>query len=370
MSFEARATTLEVPLLKRLAQSEGKVLTFYDLETTTFLGVPTSGITEVAAVHVHPDGTVTQQDTLVNPENPISAKAAEVTGISQEMVDGQPHWGALARDDFHHWAAHHIMIGFNSMAFDNPYVCDQNARYGKSNTVFEDSRDVRSFWRLMKITENGRGKLGEIAGRYGLSAEGAHRAIYDVRMTARVLECMLTEKGIDFWYHPGGKFPAHKRLESIFIPSEEGFINKEEWLAHLVETCGYTSMQRTMMLTGMPEFLLSTMLGDLVMNDDIDYTLLEDAKAQRWLHERVPFIINAAWDGSQRGKLKAVFDTVQRHMALGTLPLHENKVSKPSYVDYLQLRVFLKAKGYFAAMDKSPEPGPLIAEKKTDAASG
>ena len=40
MSFEARATTLEVPLLKRLAQSEGKVLTFYDLETTTFLGVP------------------------------------------------------------------------------------------------------------------------------------------------------------------------------------------------------------------------------------------------------------------------------------------------------------------------------------------
>ena len=125
-----------------------------------------------------------------------------------------------------------------------------------------------------------------------------------------------------------------------------------------------------MMLTGMPEFLLSTMLGDLVMNDDIDYTLLEDAKAQRWLQARVPFIINAAWDGSQRGKLKAVFDTVQRHMALGTLPLHENKVSKPSYVDYLQLRVFLKAKGYFAAMDKSPEPGPLIAEKKTDAASG
>lgn len=164
MSFEARATTLEVPLLKRLAQSEGKVLTFYDLETTTFLGVPTSGITEVAAVHVHPDGTVTQQDTLVNPENPISAKAAEVTGISQEMVDGQPHWGALARDDFHHWAAHHIMIGFNSMAFDNPYVCDQNARYGKSNTVFEDSRDVRSFWRLMKITENGRGKLEKSPG--------------------------------------------------------------------------------------------------------------------------------------------------------------------------------------------------------------
>lgn len=356
MNFEAVATSLDTPLLKRVAQMEGKVLTFYDLETTTFLGVPTSGITEVAAVHVHPDGTVTQQDTLVNPENPISAKAAEVTGISQAMVDGQPNWGALARDDFHHWAAHHIMIGFNSMAFDNPYVCDQNARYGQPQTVFNDSRDVRSFWRLMKITENGKGKLGEIARRYGLSAEGAHRAIYDVRMTARVLECMLTERGLDFWAHPGGKFPAHKRLESIFIPRGDGFINTEEWMIYLVETCKYTGIQRMMMLTGMPEFLLSTMLGDLVMNDDIDYTLLEHAPAQHWLQQRVPLIINAAWDGPQRGKLKAVFDTMERQMSQGLLPLHEGRVARPRYVDYLQLKVFLKSKGYFAAMDKSPDP--------------
>ena len=73
-TFLPEATSLDVPILKMLARNLGRPLTFYDLETTTFLGNPTSGITEVAAVHIHPDGSVTQQSALVNPENPISER--------------------------------------------------------------------------------------------------------------------------------------------------------------------------------------------------------------------------------------------------------------------------------------------------------
>lgn len=368
-TFLPEATSLDVPILKMLARNLGRPLTFYDLETTTFLGNPTSGITEVAAVHIHPDGSVTQQSALVNPENPISEKASEVTGITQDMVDNQPNWGAQARDYFVHWGLHHTMLGFNNLAFDDKYVVDQNLRYGNVATQFKDSRDVRSFWRLMMLTLNGKGKLGEIAQRYGLSAEGAHRAIFDVRMTARVFENMLMEKGVDFFDHPGGKLPANKKLESIFVrgaitqDNPHGYVNQEERVLQIIENCGYTTRQRLMMMTGIGEFDLSTMLGDMVFNDQIDYGLVEDANAQAWLAARVPHIIEKAWVGTDRGKLKVIFDTIATHMRFGTIASHNGTTVRPNNVDYLQLRVYLKAQGYYAAMDKSPVPLEPVKEK-------
>lgn len=369
LKFLPESATLHVPILKSIARDLQKTLTFYDLETTTFLGNPTSGITEVAAVHIHPDGTVTQQSTLVNPENPISEKASEVTGITQDMVDSQANWGVEASAYFCHWGQHHIMIGFNNLAFDDKYVIDQNKRYGQSIDCFKDSRDVRSYWRLMMVTLNGKGKLGEIAQRYGLSAEGAHRAIFDVRMTARVFENMLMERGSDFFNHPGGKYPANKKLESIFIKSAitednpHGYINQEERVLQIIENCGYTTRKRLMMMTGMGDFNLSTMLGDMVFNDQIDYGLVEDKEAQAWLAARVPIIIEKAWIGEERGKLKVIFDTIASQMRLGIIPSHNGTNARPPYVDYLQLRVYLKAEGYYAAMDKSPVPLGVVKEK-------
>ena len=364
LKFIPETTELNVPILKDIAAKMGKVLTFYDLETTTFLNNPTFGITEVAAVHVHPDGKVTQQSMLVNPENPISQAASEITGISQDMVDHEPHWGAEARDYFFHWARQHVMIGFNNLSFDNKGVIDQNKRYGANDTEFTDSRDVRSIWRLM--TSSPKGRLGEIAERYGINPEGAHRAIYDVRMTARVLDSMLNEAGVGLFDHPGAKLDANKKLEKLFIPTEvsaenpDGYINQEDRLLKIIEQCGYTTTKRLVLMTGLSEFNLSTLLGDMVVNDLLDYTLVEDRDAQSWLRNRVPHIIEMAWTGADRGKLKPVFETVKRQMDLGTIPLHNGTNKIPSEVDYLQLRVFLKAGGYYAAMEKSAVPLPVV----------
>lgn len=364
--FVPQSTELDVPLLKEVAQRLNKTLTFYDLETTTFLGSPSFGITEVAAVHVHPDGSVTQQDALVNPENMISEKASEVTGISQEMVADKNTWGVEARDYFVHWAKHHVMIGFNNRAFDDKCVDDQNRRYGYERTDFEDSRDVRSWWRLK--SGSAKGKLGEIALSYGINPEGAHRAIFDVRMTARVLEQFLKERGLDFFNHPGSKLAANKKLESIFIPSAvteenpDGYINQETRVRQIIEECGFTTIKRLTMMLGVTAFNLSSMLGDMVYNDDIDPSLIEDRDAQAWLRQRVPMIVENAWIGQDRGKLKPVFDHIKIGMETGLIPLHENVAKIPPFVDYLQLRVFLKQGGYYAALDKIPE-APAVAKQ-------
>ena len=94
--FAPQPIELNVPLLKSIARQLNKTLTVYDLETTNLVGVSTFGITDVAAVHIHPNGTCTQQSTLVDPENPISEIASNVTGLTQDMVTGQPTWAQEA----------------------------------------------------------------------------------------------------------------------------------------------------------------------------------------------------------------------------------------------------------------------------------
>ena len=337
-----QSAELDVPLLKALAARYDKTITFFDLETTGFVASPTFGVTEVAAVHIHPDGTVSEQSTLVNPEYPISAAAAEVTGISDDMVADYPNWGVLCRDHLHQWATHNIVLGFNNIDFDFKAVLKENARYGQPNTVFVDGRDVRSYWKLK--TGKAKGKLTEISDSYGISPEGAHRAIYDVRMTAKVMERFLEEHGIDFFDVPEGKlnpskkFIKHKATDS----NPTGYIDVEDRILELIDRCGYSSLKRLCFLTGVPEFDLTQLLGNLMYDGRLDPEIVADPDAQSWLLRRLPYTIEETWTGENRGKLKPLMMSVGRY---------------PPFVDYLQLRVFLKQYGYFAALDKAKNSG-------------
>lgn len=337
-----QSAELDVPLIKQLAARYQKTITFFDLETTGFVASPTFGVTEVAAVHIHPDGTVTEQSTLVNPEYPISPAAAEVTGISDDMVADYPNWGVLCRDHLHQWATHNIVLGFNNIDFDFKAVLKENARYGQPNTHFVDGRDVRSYWKLK--TGSAKGKLTEIAASYNISPEGAHRAIYDVRMTAKVLEQFLIERGIDFFDVPEGKLNPSKR----FIKGQQtednptGYIDVEARILELIDQCGYSSLSRLTFLTGVPEFDLTQLLGNLMYDGRLDPEIVADPNAQAWLMRRLPYTIEETWTGENRGKLKPLMVSVGRY---------------PPFVDYLQLRVFLKQNGYFAALDKAKNTG-------------
>jgi DNA polymerase III epsilon subunit-like protein len=344
-----------VPLLHAIARAKNKTITVFDLETTTFVGQPTFGIAEVAAVHIHPDGTITEQMTLVQPENPMSPTAAEITGISDEMLVGQPNWGDAGRDELHRWARDNITTGFNCISFDFTAVIDQNRRYGQPNTEFKHGVDVRSYWRL--ISGTAKGKLTEIAAKYGLSPEGAHRAIYDVRMTALVLEKFLEERGIEFFDHPGGAMSPNKPVDKLFlsVPKTEdnplGIVSREDRILKIIEESGYTNLHRLSFQTGSSAFDLTQIIGDLMQEGRIDADVLADRSAQAYLLKYVPKIIDSAWSGDSRGRLKPLMDILWG--------LEDNHRC-PKSVDYLQLRVFLKEYGYFAAIDKSRTTGEMV----------
>lgn len=358
-SFAPTSIELDIPILKGLAKKHNKTLTFYDLETTNLLAAKTFGITDVGAVHVHPDGTCTQQSSLLDPENPISPEAYNVTGITQDMVDGQATWAQAAMAPFREWMVRNIVLGFNNIAFDNPGIISQNVRYGDDPGSFLDTRDVRSMARIM--TGTGKGKLVDLAQRYGINPDGAHRAIFDVVMTVKVLENMLAEYGLELFEHPGAKITASRPVENLFRPAisrdgqESEWINQEDRILEIIDACGYHSTERLANMLGMDRRYCGDLVDSMIMDGRMDYAVVEDPQAQKWLLARVPHVIGEAWTGSDRGKYKPIFDSVKANMKVGLLPDHQGSTQVPSFVTYTQLKVFLKAQGYIAALEKSAD---------------
>ena len=350
---------LDIPILKGLAKKHNKTLTFYDLETTNLLAAKTFGITDVGAVHVHPDGTCTQQSSLLDPENPISPEASNVTGITQDMVNGQATWAQAAMAPFREWMVRNIVLGFNNIAFDNPGIISQNVRYGDDPGSFLDTRDVRSMARIM--TGTGKGKLVDLAQRYGINPDGAHRAIFDVVMTVKVLENMLAEYGLELFEHPGAKITASRPVENLFRPAisrdgqESEWINQEDRILEIIDACGYHSTERLANMLGMDRRYCGDLVDSMIMDGRMDYAVVEDPQAQKWLLARVPHVIGEAWTGADRGKYKPIFESVKANMKVGLLPDHQGSTQVPSFVTYTQLKVFLKAQGYIAALEKSAD---------------
>lgn len=358
-SFAPTSIELDIPILKGLAKKHNKTLTFYDLETTNLLAAKTFGITDVGAVHVHPDGTCTQQSSLLDPENPISPEASNVTGITQDMVDGQATWAQAAMAPFREWMVRNIVLGFNNIAFDNPGIISQNVRYGDDPGSFLDTRDVRSMARIM--TGTGKGKLVDLAQRYGINPDGAHRAIFDVVMTVKVLENMLAEYGLELFEHPGAKITASRPVENLFRPAisrdgqESEWINQEDRILEIIDACGYHSTERLANMLGMDRRYCGDLVDSMIMDGRMDYAVVEDPQAQKWLLARVPHVIGEAWTGADRGKYKPIFESVKANMKVGLLPDHQGSTQVPSFVTYTQLKVFLKAQGYIAALEKSAD---------------
>jgi hypothetical protein len=112
-------------------------------------------------------------------------------------------------------------------------------------------------------------------------------------------------------------------------------------------------------MLGMEKRYCGNLIDALLLSGRLDYTVVEDPHAQKWLLDRVPHVIEQAWTGADRGKFKPIIDAISVSMKLGLLPDHNGLTTRPAAVTYTQLKVFLKAQGYMAALEKSsPLPAP------------
>lgn len=156
----------------------------FDLETTG-TSCTTDEVVEISAIKVVDGKVVEEFSTLVNPQMPIPYWATEVNGITDAMVADSPTFDVALRD-FLEFVGDMILVGHNIHTFDMKFICrDAQKYFGK--TIGNDYVDTLPIARLY-LPQLGHHTLSDLADYYGISFDGAHRALFDCRMNQQIFE--------------------------------------------------------------------------------------------------------------------------------------------------------------------------------------
>lgn len=161
----------------------------YDLETTGISSLYDEVI-EISAVKVRNGKIVDEFSELVNPGRHIPYAASKVNNISDKMVEKAltfekvlPEFLAFVGDD--------VLAGHNIASFDMKFLYRDCEKYF-GQTLTNDYIDTLAIAKQC-FPEWKHRRLGDLAEHYGISTNGAHRALADCRMNQQVFELMAEE---------------------------------------------------------------------------------------------------------------------------------------------------------------------------------
>lgn len=166
----------------------------FDVETTGLSAVYNS-IIELAAVKVHNGEIIDRFESFADPHHRLSATTINLTGITDDMVQGAPEIEIVLRK-FAEWSGDSILVAHNA-SFDVGFinVGYQKAGLPKSTNPVIDTLELGRF--LYPELKNHR--LNTLAKKFDIELTQHHRAIYDAEATGYLVLKMLkdaAEKGI------------------------------------------------------------------------------------------------------------------------------------------------------------------------------
>ena len=161
----------------------------FDLETTG-LSTETDQVVEISALKVSGGEVEEEFSTLVNPGMHIPYQASSINGITDDMVKDAPDM-EHALKDFISFIGSSVLVGHNIRRFDLGFIQRDAVRYyGKQIT--NDYVDTLALSRKY-LPDLYSHALGSLADHYGVSYEGAHRALADCHINKQVYDCLKHE---------------------------------------------------------------------------------------------------------------------------------------------------------------------------------
>ena len=161
----------------------------FDLETTG-ISPNYDEVIEISALKVKGGKVVDEYNTLVNPGRKIPFGATKVNGITNAMVAEAPAFSQVLAE-FLDFAEGLVLVGHNIARFDMKFIWrDAEQYFGEipQNNYVDTLQVARKH--LPKMDHH---RLVDLAEYYGISSEGAHRALNDCYMNQKVYECMVSE---------------------------------------------------------------------------------------------------------------------------------------------------------------------------------
>lgn len=161
----------------------------FDLETTG-ISPNYDEVIEISALKVKGGEVVDEFNTLVNPGRKIPFGATKVNGITNAMVAEAPAFSHVLAE-FLDFAEGLVLVGHNIARFDMKFIWRDAEQYFSEipqNNYVDTLQVARKH--LPKMEHH---RLVDLAEHYGISSEGAHRALNDCYMNQKVYECMVAE---------------------------------------------------------------------------------------------------------------------------------------------------------------------------------
>lgn len=119
-------------------------LAFFDLETTG-INISQDRILEIFIIKLEADGSESRLRYLINPGMPIPPESTKIHGITNEMVQHQPHFKDIAKELLSFIDACDF-AGFNSNRFDFPMLVEEFLRaevnFDIENRMFVDVQRI------------------------------------------------------------------------------------------------------------------------------------------------------------------------------------------------------------------------------------
>lgn len=171
---------------KRLYAHTGNYVVF-DLETTGLSPV-NDAIIEISGIRVRAGIVEEEFSTLVNPHVPIPWAASRVNGITDEMVKNAPNLSE-ALGAFLDFVGEDVLVGHNIHSFDLPFIYAGAAK-ALGRQPGNDYVDTLYFAKNC-LPQLKHYKLTDLSKYFGITTEGAHRALADCRMNQKCYEALL-----------------------------------------------------------------------------------------------------------------------------------------------------------------------------------
>ena len=162
-------------------------IVFFDLEATG-LNVTTDRIVQIAMIRLHADGRPPRElEMKLNPTVPVSAEAAAIHGLTNDMLAHEPTFASVARKVYD-FIGDADLGGYNSNRYDVPLLQEEFYRAG----IYLDTGnrrliDAQQIFYLMEP----RTLSAALKFYAGKEMTDAHDALADVRATVDVFRGQL-----------------------------------------------------------------------------------------------------------------------------------------------------------------------------------
>jgi len=200
-------------------------LAILDFETTGAAAELGDRVVEIGLVRMVGGQVVDRYSQLVDPQRRISPGASYITGITQDMVTGQPTF-AEVRDRVCELLSGAVVVGHN-VGFDLSFLHREFARLQHDLCTTLGPTHVLDTVRIArKRFGRGGNGLSRLAARLLVPQTTAHRALADAETTAGVLEKLLAPVGswsimlCDALAQQGGPMPFKPAERARALPLE------------------------------------------------------------------------------------------------------------------------------------------------------